>query len=136
MDILRLLGVAMVEYPVYLCSSKYDPTRFWNKCIRINVLYTKLLQAYAVKYISDDYQYRFNDIPWSPSEIPDIEHITSTKVIGSGMISIVMEGKDKNGNLCVVKAKRKDIHEKIVRGLQEIKNIFTFPLSSPSAATA
>jgi predicted unusual protein kinase regulating ubiquinone biosynthesis (AarF/ABC1/UbiB family) len=131
MDILRLLGVAITEYPIYLFSSTYDPTRFWNKCIRINVLYTKLLQAYAVKYISDKYQYRFNDIPWTPSEIPDIEHITTTKIIGSGMISIVMEGTDKNGNLCVVKAKRKDIHEKIVHGLKEIKNIFGWLMYIP-----
>ena len=131
MDILRLLGVAIVEYPVYLCSSNYDPTRFWNKCILINVLYTKLLQAYAVKYISDKYNYRFNDIPWTSSEIPDIEHITSTKVIGSGMISIVMEGTDKNGKLCVVKAKRKNIHEKIIHGLQQIKNIFGWLMYIP-----
>ena len=131
MDILRLLGVAIVEYPIYLCSSNYDPTRFWNKCIYINVLYTKLLQAYAVKYISDKYHYRFNDIPWTSSEIPDIEHITSTKVIGSGMISIVMEGKDKNGNLCVVKAKRKNIHEKILHGLHQIKTIFKWLMYFP-----
>ena len=131
MDILRLFGVAIVEYPIYLFSSKYDPRRFWNKCICINVLYTKLLQAYAVKYISDDCNYRFNNIPWTPSEIPDIEFITPTKVIGSGMISIVMEGTDKNGNICVVKAKRKNIHDKIIHGLEQIKNIFHWLMYIP-----
>ena len=131
MDILRLVGVAIVEYPIYLFSSKYDSTRFWNKCIHINVLYTKLLQAYAVKYMTDDYTYRFNNIPWTSSEIPDIEFITPTKVIGSGMISIVMEGTDKNGNVCVVKAKRKNIHEKIIRGLEQIKNIFYWLMYIP-----
>ncbi len=124
MDIIRLLGVVMVEYPIYLCSSKYNYSRFWNKCIRINVLYTKLLQAYAVKYISDDCEYRFNNIPWTQDEIPDIQFITPTTIIGSGMISIVMEGKDKDGNVRVVKAKRKNIDQKIIQGLEQIKNIF------------
>lgn len=123
MDILRLFGVAIVEYPLYLWSSNYDPTRFWNKCIHINVLYTKLLQTYAVKYL-DNCTFHFNNIPWSDSEIPEIEHITTTKIIGSGMISIVVEGNDKDGKLCVVKAKRKNIHHKINQGLQQIKNIF------------
>jgi predicted unusual protein kinase regulating ubiquinone biosynthesis (AarF/ABC1/UbiB family) len=124
MDLIRLLGVAIVEYPVYLCSTTYDYSRFWNKCIRINVLYTKLVQSFAINYMSDKFQYEFNNIPYTESEIPDIEFITPTKIIGSGMISIVMEGNDKNGNLVVVKAKRKNIHDKIMNGLRQIQNIF------------
>jgi ubiquinone biosynthesis protein len=124
MDLIRLLGVAIVEYPIYLCSSKYDYSRFWNKCIKINTLYTKLLQSYAVKYISDDCEYHFNNIPYTKSEIPDIDFITPKSIIGSGMVSIVMEGTDKNGKLCIVKAKRKNIHDKIIKGLTQINNIF------------
>ena len=123
MDIFRLIGVGLVEYPYYLLSSKYDYSRFWNKCIHINTLYTKILQAVAVNYISNDFYFHFNNIPYTDSEIPAIEHITPTKVIGSGMISIVFEGVDKDGKLYVIKTKRIGIDDKIVKGLQQIKNI-------------
>ena len=123
MDIIRLIGVAIIECPYYLLSSKYDYSRFWNKCIHINTLYTKILQAIAVNYISEGFYFHFNNIPYTDSEIPVIEHITPTKVIGSGMISIVFEGLDKDGKLYVIKTKRIGIDEKIVKGLQQVKNI-------------
>ena len=136
MDIIRLLGVIVVEYPRYLLSSNYDSSKFWNKCIRINTLYTKVLQAIAVHYISETFYYHLNDIPYEKHEIPEITHITPKKIIGSGMISIVMEGIDVNGNLYIVKAKRNGIDAKIIQGLQQIKNIvywlnylpFQFPI--------
>ena len=136
MDIIRLLGVIVVEYPRYLLSDTYNASTFWNKCIRINTLYTKILQAIAVHYISDTFYYHLNDIPYEDSEIPDIEHITPKNIIGSGMISIVLEGTDKTGKLYIIKAKRKGIDNKIIQGLQQIKNIvywlhylpFQFPI--------
>ena len=121
MDIVRIIGVVLTEYPIYLVSSKYDYSRFWNKCIRINTLYTKILQATALHY-SCGY-FHFNDIPYEDSEIPVIEHVIPTKVIGSGMISIVFEGTDKEGNQVIIKTKRKGIDEKVIKGLQQIKNI-------------
>ena len=123
MDIIRLIGVAIIEYPQYLLSSKYDYSRFWNKCIRINTLYTKVLQAIAVNYVSDNFYFHFNNIPYEECEIPIIEHITPTNVIGTGMISIVYEGVDKEGKVYVIKAKRKGIDVKVIDGLQQIKNI-------------
>jgi predicted unusual protein kinase regulating ubiquinone biosynthesis (AarF/ABC1/UbiB family) len=123
MDIIRLLGVIVVEYPRYLLSSNYDYSNFWNKCIHINILYTKVLQAIAVHYISDTFYYHLNDIPYTSDEIPEIEYITTKNVIGSGMISIVMEGTDEKGKLYIVKAKRKGIDAKIIQGLQQIKQI-------------
>jgi len=123
MDVIRVLGVILVEYPRYLLSSNYDSSRFWNKCIRINTLYTKVLQTVAVHYISDTFHYHFNNVPYEPSEVPIIEHITTKNVIGSGMISIVMEGTDANGKLYIVKAKRNGIDDKIIQGLKQIKNI-------------
>jgi predicted unusual protein kinase regulating ubiquinone biosynthesis (AarF/ABC1/UbiB family) len=137
MDIIRLLGVIVVEYPRYLLSSNYDASIFWKKCIRINTLYTKVLQSFAVHYISDTFYYHLNDIPYEHSEIPEIEHITPKNIIGSGLISIVMEGTDKMGNLYIVKAKRNGIDDKIIQGLQQIKNIvywlnylpFQFPIN-------
>ena len=123
MDIIRLLGVVVVEYPHYLLSSNYDASRFWNKCIRINTLYTKVLQAIAVHYISDTFYYHLNDIPYTLDEVPEIEHITPKNIIGSGMISIVIEGTDSNGNLYIVKAKRKGIDAKLIQGLKQLKNI-------------
>ena len=136
MDIIRLIGVIVVEYPRYLLSSNYDSSTFWNKCIRINILYTKVLQAIAVHYISDTFYYHFNDIPYTSDEIPEIEHITPKNVIGSGMISIVIEGTDEKGSLYIVKSKRKGIDAKIMQGLQQLKNIvwwlhylpFQFPI--------
>ena len=123
MDIIRLLGVIVVEYPRYLLSSSYDASIFWNKCIHINTLYTKVLQALAIYYISDTFYYHFNDIPYEQYEIPEIEHITCDKIIGSGMISIVIEGKDSSGNMYIVKTKRNGIDAKIMKGLAQIKNI-------------
>jgi len=136
MDIIRLLGVIVVEYPRYLLSSKYDSSNFWNKCMRINTLYTKVLQAVAVHYMSDTFYYHLNDVPYEQHEIPEITNITCKNIIGSGMISIVMEGIDTNGKLYIVKAKRNGIDAKIIQGLQQIKNIifwlkylpFKFPI--------
>jgi predicted unusual protein kinase regulating ubiquinone biosynthesis (AarF/ABC1/UbiB family) len=136
MDIIRLLGVIVVEYPRYLLSTNYDSSIFWNKCIRINTLYTKVLQAIAVHYISDTFYYHLNDIPYEKHEIPEIQHIIPKKIIGSGMISIVMEGIDANDKVYIVKAKRNGIDIKIIQGLQQIKNIvywlqylpFQFPI--------
>ena len=122
MDIIRLIGVGLVEYPYYLLSSKYDYSRFWNKCIAINTLYTKILQAVAANYVCEGFYFHFNNVPYTDSEIPNIEYITPTRVIGSGMISIVFEGV-KDGKLYVIKTKRIGIDEKIVKGLQQIKNI-------------
>jgi len=123
MDIIKLIGVGLVEYPCYLFSSNYNYSRFWNKCIRINILYTKVLQAVAVQYVSKNLYYNFNNIPYEYDEISPIEHLTPTNIIGSGMISIVLEGVDKKGNTYVVKTKRKNIDTKIIQGLQQIKNI-------------
>lgn len=123
MDIIRLLGVIIVEYPRYLLSSTYDSSRFWNNCIRINVLYTKVLQAIAINYISSDFYYHLNNIPYELSELPVIEHLTCTKIIGSGMISIVLEGVDEKGKNYIVKTKRIGIDNKIMNGLQQINNI-------------
>ena len=123
MDIIRLIGVGIVEYPYYLFSSNYDSSRFWNKCIRINTLYTKVLQAVAVQYISKDFYYHFNNIPYEHSEISPIEYLTPTNIIGSGMISIVLDGVDKKGVTYIIKTKRKGIDDKIKTGLQQIKNI-------------
>jgi predicted unusual protein kinase regulating ubiquinone biosynthesis (AarF/ABC1/UbiB family) len=123
MDIIRLLGVIVVEYPRYLLSSNYDASTFWNKCIQINTLYTKVLQSIAVHYVSDTFYYHFNNVPYTVDEIPEIEHITPKNVIGSGMISIVMEGTDNTGKLYIVKTKRKGIDAKIIQGLQQIKQI-------------
>ena len=136
MDIIRLLGVIVVEYPRYLLSSKYDSSNFWNKCMRINTLYTKVLQAVAVHYMSDTFYYHLNDVPYEQYEIPEIKHITPKNIIGSGMISIVIEGMDSNEKLYIVKAKRNGIDAKIMQGLQQIKNMvywlkylpFNFPL--------
>lgn len=137
MDIVRLLGVIVVEYPKYLLNPNYDYSIFWNKCIRINTIYTKVLQAIAVNYISDTFYYQFNNIPYEQHEIPTIEHITTKNIIGSGMISIVMEGTDSSGKLYIVKAKRNGIDAKIIQGLQQLKNIvywlnylpFNFPIN-------
>jgi predicted unusual protein kinase regulating ubiquinone biosynthesis (AarF/ABC1/UbiB family) len=123
MDIIRLLGVIVVEYPRYLITSNYDSGRFWNKCIQINTLYTKVLQAVAVHYISDTFYYHFNNVPYELDEIPEIEHITPKHVIGSGMISIVMEAMDATGKPCIVKAKRKGIDSKIIQGLHQLKHV-------------
>jgi predicted unusual protein kinase regulating ubiquinone biosynthesis (AarF/ABC1/UbiB family) len=123
MDIIRLIGVGIVEYPYYLFSSNYDSSRFWNKCIQINTLYTKVLQTFAVQYVSKKFYYHFNDIPYNYDEISPIEYLTPTNIIGSGMISIVLEGVDKKGNTYIIKTKRKGIDAKIKTGLQQIKNI-------------
>jgi predicted unusual protein kinase regulating ubiquinone biosynthesis (AarF/ABC1/UbiB family) len=124
MDIIRIVGVCISECPYYFLSSNYDYSRFWKKCIQINILYTKLLQSIAVHYINHkNFNYHFNDIPYTTNEIPTLDHVESLKVIGSGMISIVFEGKTKNNEVCIIKAKRNNIDEKINKGLQQINII-------------
>ena len=119
MDFIRLIGVIVTEYPKYLFYKKYDVSNFWNKCIRINVLYTKVLQALAVNY-SSNVSYHFNDIPYDYSEIPFLCGVDEYKIIGAGMIAIVFETTE-DGVVKIIKAKRNGIDEKLHYGLTQLK---------------
>jgi ubiquinone biosynthesis protein len=123
MDFIKLLGVVAVEYPKYLFSKKYDSAVFWNKCIRINVVYTKILQALAINYSSIGNQEFI--IPHDESEVPVLDGFTNKKVIGSGMIAIVFETFE-NGKVYIIKAKRNGIDQKLKQGLRQVKSIINW----------
>ena len=125
MDFIQLLGVALVEYPKYLFYKKYDSSVFWNKCIRINVIYTKILQAMAINYSSIANQHFV--IPYDDSELPVVHGFTTSncKVVGSGMIAIVFEVVE-NDNVYIIKAKRNGIDQKLRQGLLQCKTIINW----------
>ena len=90
--------------------------------MEVNVVFTKVFQSLAVKYMAFDTD--VNQTPYTPDEldVPCIEGIGPLMVIGSGMVSIVFEGR-LDGESVVVKTKRKGIAAKVHEGIRQAKFI-------------
>lgn len=93
-----------------------------RRCIRVNIVFVKIFQAVAVKYLGSTLKAEM--IPYDPEEIdlPSIDGLSNLTIIGAGMISIVFEGT-LNGKSVVIKTRRKNIEAKIERGLLQTDRI-------------
>lgn len=119
MEVLKVAGIFMHEVGKYMFTRKFDIVSFWNRCIRVNIIYTKFFQCIASKY---NFHYDIHHIPYTQDEINFPSDCESGYIIGSGLISIVFECK-KNGNIVIVKTKRKNIEQRVRDSLNSIRSM-------------
>jgi predicted unusual protein kinase regulating ubiquinone biosynthesis (AarF/ABC1/UbiB family) len=121
MEILQISSIFLCESAKYVYSRKFDTESFWHKCIGVNIIYTKFFQAIAAKY---NIHGAVHTIPYTPDEMIT-PTIAVSKVIGSGLISIVYEGV-LNDKPVVVKTKRKNIRERVTKSLHKINTFLSY----------
>jgi predicted unusual protein kinase regulating ubiquinone biosynthesis (AarF/ABC1/UbiB family) len=122
MEILKLTGLVLCETGKFILTRKFDQESFWNKCIGINIVYTKFFQSIASKY---NLHTAVHNIPYMFEEMELPKDIVVGNVIGSGLISIVYEST-KEGVPVVVKIKRYDIENRIYRSLDSIQRMLNW----------
>jgi predicted unusual protein kinase regulating ubiquinone biosynthesis (AarF/ABC1/UbiB family) len=114
MEIIKIMGILISESIKGLWNIKFDTVSFWNRCIQVNILYTKFFQSLSGNYFFSS----VHTIPYFPEEFEPT--LPVTKVIGSGLISIVYESELDNCPV-VVKTKRKHIDERILSSIESLK---------------
>ena len=114
MEFLYIIGILASETIQGIWNKKFNYESFWNRCIQVNILYTKFFQALSGKYLFSS----VHSIPFSPEEFEPTFPVT--KILGSGLISIVYESI-LEGNPIVVKTKRKNIDARIKTSIQSLQ---------------
>ena len=114
MEIIKIMGIAISESIKGVWNGKFDVVRFWNRCIQVNILYTKFFQSLSGNYLFSS----VHTIPYLPEEFEPTMPVK--KVIGSGLISIVYESELANRPV-VVKTKRKNIDERILSSIESLE---------------
>lgn len=114
MEFLNIIGIFLSESVKGIWNKKFDLESFWNRCIRVNVLYTKFFQALCGTYLFSSVHL----IPFSPNEFEPTFPVT--KILGSGLISIVYESIWE-GKPVVVKTKRKHIESRIQSSIDSLE---------------
>jgi hypothetical protein len=104
MELIHIMGIGVTECIKGLYHRKFDTLSFWNKCMQTNIIYTKFFQSLALNY---EIHVEINHIPYDESELLYPTDIQVSKVIGTGLISIVFDGELASGERVVVKTKRK-----------------------------
>jgi predicted unusual protein kinase regulating ubiquinone biosynthesis (AarF/ABC1/UbiB family) len=104
----------MKESVRYLWKGFFNTESFWQQCIQVNILYTKFFQALSGKYMFSS----VHTIPFSPEEFEPTFPVT--KILGSGLISIVYESSWE-GKPIVVKTKRRDIDKRIHESIRSLE---------------
>ena len=114
MEFLHIIGILASETIKGIWNKKFNSESFWNRCIQVNILYTKFFQALSGKYLFSS----VHAIPFSPEEFEPTFPVT--KILGSGLISIVYES-EWEGNPVVVKTKRRGIHSRIQSSIDSLE---------------
>jgi len=122
MEFFHLCWIGMTEGIKGLYYRKFDTLSFWHKCMKVNLIYTKFFQSVALNY---DIHVEIHNIPYEPWELMYPTDMDVHNVIGSGLISIVFEGKLPTGDTVVIKTKRKDIEKRIQKSLRVLHCILT-----------
>lgn len=114
MEFLNIIGIFLNEGVKGIWNRKFNVESFWNRCIRVNVLYTKFFQALCGTYLFSS----VHAIPFLAEEFEPTFPVT--KILGSGLISIVYES-EWEGNPVVVKTKRKGIQSRIQSSIDSLE---------------
>uniref|UniRef100_A0A6C0HYN6 Protein kinase domain-containing protein n=1 Tax=viral metagenome TaxID=1070528 RepID=A0A6C0HYN6_9ZZZZ len=114
MEFLHILWILWSEFMYGVWRRKFDTETFWNRCIQVNLLYTKFFQALSGKYLFSS----VHSIPFSSEEFDPTFPVK--KILGSGLISIVYES-ERDGNPIVVKTKRKNIDARIKSSIESLQ---------------
>jgi predicted unusual protein kinase regulating ubiquinone biosynthesis (AarF/ABC1/UbiB family) len=115
---LALAWIFFTEGCRFCCTWDRDAffKRIIDRSVRVNVVFVKVLQAYASCHEHSI------DAPYDPSEVqlPTVEGLVVKSVLGTGMISIVFDAT-LHGKEVVLKTKRKDIDTKIRAGVRQLR---------------
>lgn len=122
MDFLNITGIFIHELVNSVWTRKFNVVSFWNRCIRVNIIYTKFFQSIASKH---NFHYDIHHIPYTQDEVNVPEDCNSCSIIGSGLISIVFECK-KNGTTIIIKTKRRNIDHRVHSSLNSISSLIFF----------
>lgn len=114
MEILHILWILYSEFMYGIWNRRFDTETFWNRCIQVNLLYTKFFQALSGRYFFSS----VHAIPFSPEEFEPTFPVK--KILGSGLISIVYES-ECDGKPIVVKIKRKNIDVRIKASIDSLQ---------------
>jgi len=106
MEFLNIIGIFISEGAKGIWNKKFNYESFWNRCIQVNILYTKFFQSLSGKYLFSS----VHTIPFLPEEFEPTFPVV--KILGSGLISIVYESSWEDKPI-VVKTKRKNIDARI-----------------------
>ncbi len=149
--IINLAKILLYEYAFYIFFNrnyKYFISRVALDFSKINVLYVKLFQAFALDNTFIDEEINevllkyVDNVPYSEDDIDidslvsimreneltydsDISHINvvnniENNLINSGMISIVFKLIDANGKIFILKMKRNNIERKLTDALEKV----------------
>jgi tRNA A-37 threonylcarbamoyl transferase component Bud32 len=121
MEFVKLFYIASCELSKYVITKKFDTESFWHKCIHVNIIYTKFFQAIAAKY---NIHTAVHSIPYREDEILLPKDMQLTKIMGSGLISIVFEGLVDEKQV-VIKTKRRNIDLRVRNSLETIRSLLT-----------
>jgi predicted unusual protein kinase regulating ubiquinone biosynthesis (AarF/ABC1/UbiB family) len=141
-NILFLLNASWIifsEFFLYKVFNNFDSfiDRITHKLAKINILYVKLFQAFALNNsLIDDKTnnklLKFTDnAPWGPEDLDpdtlikledeyDIMFKDGFEPINSGMISLVFKGYTKTSETIIIKIKRKNIEEKLNDAIEKL----------------
>jgi len=114
MEFLNIIGILASESIKGIWNKKFDSESFWNRCIQVNILYTKFFQALSGKYLFSS----VHTIPFSPEEFYPTFPVV--KILGSGLISIVYESSWQDKPI-VVKTKRRGIDQRIQSSIRSLE---------------
>lgn len=117
MEFFKIIGIGLSEGCRYMYRGSFDTYSFWQRCMRVNVIYAKFFQAIAVHY---DFSEDIHSIPYTDNELLYPKDIPVTGIIGTGLISIVFEG-EIDGVPIVVKTKRRDIERRVCSTLAALE---------------
>jgi predicted unusual protein kinase regulating ubiquinone biosynthesis (AarF/ABC1/UbiB family) len=106
MEFFKIVGILLSESIKSVWYGKFHHESFWNRCIQVNLLYTKFFQALSGEYFFSS----VHSIPFKPEEFDPTFPVV--QILGSGLISIVYESVWE-GNPIVVKTKRRGIDDRI-----------------------
>ena len=123
MEIFKIIGIGTHEWIKSVIQWKpFNTELFWNRCIRMNIIYAKFFQAIAAKH---NLHTAVHAIPYTIDELSYPVNIEVTNIIGSGLISIVFEGLINNEHV-VIKTKRKHIEERVNRSLTTLYKMISW----------
>ena len=114
MEFLHILWILWTEFMYGIWRRQFDYETFWNRCIQVNLLYTKFFQALSGTYLFSS----VHSIPFSPEEFEPTFPVK--KILGSGLISIVYES-ERDGKPIVVKIKRRNIDARIQASIDSLQ---------------
>lgn len=114
MEFLKIIGIFINEGARGIWNNHFNYESFWNRCIQVNILYTKFFQSLSGKYMFSS----VHTIPFTPEEFEPTFPVV--KILGSGLISIVYESVWESKPI-VVKIKRKNIDARIQSSIDSLE---------------